>query len=354
MVARIDGPTADIAKSLVDKAMQAEKEGLWGNAYFDTRGITNAGFKVADDMFRAAAELSRLYGYEVLNETSSRTYPPSTPLSDIAFYFGWYDQSVSGPFTNGMAEFRPGAVAYHLHSFSSRALRVTDTWWTGPLLAAGATATLGFTEEPYLQTTPQINVFLYRFMHLGFTFGEAAYASIPSLSWQTTVVGDPLYRPFSKTQKERYEALEAAKGKNLEWSILMWVNFRLAQNAPLGEIEQYYKDTPASRQSAILQEKLGDIYKAKGKLLDAVDPYARALKLPMTPLQKLRINLKAASLFSNLGRAEEAFKIYQEVLREYPHADKKDIYERLARVATRLKKTSEATEYERLAREQKI
>jgi hypothetical protein len=30
----------------------------------------------------------------------------------------------------------------------------------------------------------------------GYTFGEAAWAAQPVLSWQTTVIGDPLYRPF--------------------------------------------------------------------------------------------------------------------------------------------------------------
>ena len=39
LVARLDGPTADIANGLVDKAMQAERDGLWGRAYFDARGI---------------------------------------------------------------------------------------------------------------------------------------------------------------------------------------------------------------------------------------------------------------------------------------------------------------------------
>ena len=41
MVARLDGPDAKIAGSLVDKAMQAETNGLWGRAYFDLRGLTN-------------------------------------------------------------------------------------------------------------------------------------------------------------------------------------------------------------------------------------------------------------------------------------------------------------------------
>jgi tetratricopeptide (TPR) repeat protein len=252
-----------------------------------------------------------------------------------------------------MAQFRPGAVAYHLHSFSARHLRTTDVWWAGPLLAAGATATMGFTEEPYLQTTPQINAFVFRFLQLGFSFGEAAYASMPSLSWQTAVIGDPLYRPFRKNQKEWYEEMERRKAKDIEWSMMMWINFRLAQNAPLEEILQFYKTNPGTRESAVLQEKLGDVYKSKGKLIDAMNPYGRALKLNMNPLQKLRVSLKAAAIFSTMGRAEQAYSIYQEVLKEYPaYPDKKDLYERLARVAATLKKNDEATEFERLAREQ--
>ena len=54
-----------------------------------------------------------------------------------------------------------------------------------------------------------------------------------------------------------------------------------------------------------------------------------------------------------MGRAQQAYSIYQEVLKDYPtYPDKKDLYERLARVATTLKKKDEATEFERLAREQ--
>src|SRR4051812_24904310 len=38
MVARLDGPSVDLARGLVDRALQAETDGLWGRAYFDTRG----------------------------------------------------------------------------------------------------------------------------------------------------------------------------------------------------------------------------------------------------------------------------------------------------------------------------
>ena len=39
MVARLDGPSPEIAMRLVDQAMEAEREGLWGRAYFDSRGF---------------------------------------------------------------------------------------------------------------------------------------------------------------------------------------------------------------------------------------------------------------------------------------------------------------------------
>src|SRR5688572_1838958 len=46
MVTRLDGPSPAIAKGLVDKAMEAETNGLWGRAYIDSRGITNGGYKL--------------------------------------------------------------------------------------------------------------------------------------------------------------------------------------------------------------------------------------------------------------------------------------------------------------------
>src|SRR5262249_31523143 len=35
MVCRLDGPNAMVARGMVDKALQAEADGLWGRAYFD-------------------------------------------------------------------------------------------------------------------------------------------------------------------------------------------------------------------------------------------------------------------------------------------------------------------------------
>jgi uncharacterized protein (TIGR03790 family) len=61
LVARLDGPTADIARGLVDKALQAERDGLWGRAYFDARGLTpsQTNYWLGDEWILGAAKISR-------------------------------------------------------------------------------------------------------------------------------------------------------------------------------------------------------------------------------------------------------------------------------------------------------
>ncbi len=70
MVARLDGPTAAIARALVDKAMEAEATGLWGRAYFDMRGLdAKSPYKLGDDWILGAAEISRLMGCDIVSWT---------------------------------------------------------------------------------------------------------------------------------------------------------------------------------------------------------------------------------------------------------------------------------------------
>ncbi|MEI9960762.1 MAG: TIGR03790 family protein [Limisphaerales bacterium] len=157
LVARLDGPTADIARGLVDKALAAETNGLWGRAYFDLRNITNSNYKLGDEWIGGAAQVSSEIGFETIVDNHPETFPASFPMSQIAIYCGWYDGNVSGPFTRPNVEFMPGAFAYHLHSSSAASIRTPNQFWVGPLLAKGATCTMGCVNEPYLtahQTSP--------------------------------------------------------------------------------------------------------------------------------------------------------------------------------------------------------
>jgi uncharacterized protein (TIGR03790 family) len=346
MVARLDGPSAAIARSLVDKAIQAEAEGLWGRAYFDLRNTTEPGYKVGDDWIRGAAEIARHLGLETVVDENPGTFPAGFPMSQIAFYAGWYDQDVSGPFAQPKVEFMPGAFAYHLHSLSARTLRSATDAWVGPLLAKGATASMGCVYEPYLSGTPEVAVFTARFIYNAFSFGEAACASLPVMSWQTTVVGDPLYRPFGKSPEQLQEELLQSHSKLLEWSYLRLVDINLALGKPLADYVTFLEQLGTTKQSAVLSEKLGDLYEAQGKPSSAVHAYEGALKLGPSPQQRLRLRLVLGVQLAALGREPEAYAQYQSILDEYGnYVDKIALYKTLLPLAQKLDKKTDAEKY---------
>lgn len=347
LVARLDGPSPDIARALVDKAMQAESDGLWGRAYFDLRNTTEPGMKQGDDWIRGASEISKHMGFETVVDEGGATFPASFPMSHIAFYAGWYTESVDGPLAQPNVEFMPGAFAYHLHSFSAGTLTKTNQHWVGPLLARGVTCTMGTVDEPYLGFTPDMAVFTGRFLFLGMTFGEAAYAGQSFLSWQTTVVGDPLYRPFSKPPQRQHEELEAAHSPLIEWSHLRVVNLNLVRGTKLTELTGYLEGIEITKRSAILSEKLADLYAAQGKPSSAVLTYQQALTLAPSLQQRVRLRLTLGDKLIALNREEEALADFQKFLEENPgYSDKLPIYRKLLPLAQKLGKRDDATKVE--------
>lgn len=347
LVTRLDGPTAAIARGLVDKALEAETNGLWGRAYFDLRNITEPGMRQGDDWIHGAAEICRHLGFETTVDTYGGTFPVDFPMSQIAVYMGWYTEHVSGPFTQPKVEFMPGAFAYHLHSFSAHTLRSTNTHWVGPLLAKGVTATMGCVFEPFLAGTPDLAVFAARFFYQGFSFGEAACASQAVLSWQTTVVGDPLYRPFSQNPDVQHQELLRQKSKLAEWSWLRLVNMNLANGKNPAQLVTLLEQLPLRKDSSVLSEKLGDLYAEQGKPSSAVHAYEDALKLDPSPQQQIRITLELGEKLRALNNEEEAYDFYQALLKDCPDYPKKhEIVRRLLPLARKMNKNSDVEKYE--------
>jgi uncharacterized protein (TIGR03790 family) len=331
LVARLDGPTAEIARGLVDKAVQAERDGLWGRAYFDARGLdrTNTYF-TGDQWILGAAEISRRLGFETTVDDKPETFPADFPMSSIAIYCGWYDGDVSGPFTLPNVEFMPGAIAYHLHSFSAATIRSATQKWCGPLLAKGATCTMGCVNEPYLLFTPNIAEF-FLLLGSGYTFGEAAWAAQPALSWQTTVIGDPLYRPFGKPPQFLHAQLLRRDSPLLEWSYLQLANMGLAHGARVAEVADMIDNLPMTANSAVLTEKLADLCEAQGKPSSAIEFYGRALKLNPSPEQLIRLRLTLGEKLLAQNRTDEAIDDYKKLLEESPdYPGKNSISEKLA------------------------
>lgn len=347
MVARLDGPSPAIARSLVDKAMQAETNGLWGRAYFDLRNTSDPGYKMGDDWIHNSAEICRRLGFETVIDDAPGTFPAGFPMSQIAYYLGWYEENACGPFAQPTVEFMPGAFAYHLHSFSAVTVRSATRAWVGPLLAKGVTATMGCVYEPYLTGTPEVAVFTVRWIYQAGTFGEAAYASQPVLSWQTTVVGDPLYRPFGQNPEQLHDRLQQEHNPLVEWSFLRLLNLNLAAGKSLPDVIALLEQLNPSKTSAVLTEKLGDLYLAQGKPSAAAFAYNQALQLNPSPQQTVRLQLGLGERLTALDRPLEAYDHYLKVLQVQPeYPDKLGLYRRLLPLAQKLEKKADAEKYE--------
>lgn len=346
IVGRLDGPTVTIARGLIDQAMTAETNGLWGRAYFDLRGSTNQSLQAGERWLTIAADISQRVGYETVVDLRPETFPVEFPMSHIAFYAGWYDDQVSGPFTRPQVEFMPGAIAYHLHSFSAVSIRSSQSYWVGPLLTKGATATLGSVAEPYLELTPDLSVLWTSLIARAFSFGEAALVAQPVLSWQITVIGDPLYRPFGRLAPgshigTRFSALHQVlhhqDHPSQAWSLLQVTNFRLALGEPAASLIAGLQADPVVEQSSILQEKLGDLFLKSGTISSAIRAYERAHALETSPQQQVRITLTLADLLGMYARQQEALELYQSFLETFPdYPAPASIYRKMLPLAQRL------------------
>jgi len=195
LVTRLDGPTPELVKAMITRGLEAEARGLEGYVFVDARGIETPGLKVGDEWLVHAGDLLLARGMPVVIDRREALFPGSYPFRNVAIYLGWYSGRAVAPFRRDAFQFEPGAVAVHIHSFSAESVRTKSDKWVGPLIARGVSATAGNVYEPFLQLTLQLDLFMLRLLD-GSNFAESAYAALPVLSWMSTCIGDPLYRPF--------------------------------------------------------------------------------------------------------------------------------------------------------------
>ena len=214
MTCRLDGPTADIAKRLVDDAIEVEKKGLKGKAYFDAKGValepknsnndTDVGYGGYDESFREAAALLKSAGMSVTLDDKEPLFA-SNSCKDAALYAGWY--SLSNYID--CCRFVKGAVAWHLASGEAATLRnPASKAWCPNLLQHGVAATLGPVAEPYTIGFPKPAEF-FGFLATGkYTLVETYSRTIYLTSWMTVLVGDPLYNPFKNMPMVKESSVE--------------------------------------------------------------------------------------------------------------------------------------------------
>ena len=87
---------------------------------------------------------------------------------------------------------------------------------------------------------------------------------------------------------------------------------------PASDWIDYLEALELTKQSAVLSEKLGDLYAGLGKPSSAVHAYENALKLDPSPQQKIRLRLTLGEKLAELKREQEAYNDYQQLLKEAP------------------------------------
>lgn len=197
MVGRLDGPTPEIAKRLVDDALAAEADSLTGTFYIDARGLDDA---TGTDVYaQFDAQLRRLYEllrrrttFPVVLDNRPELFAAGSNLP-AALYVGWYSLA------NYVDAFswQRGAVAYHVASAEAMTLRQKSAnLWCRRLLEKGVAATLGPVAEPYLNSFPPPEEFFPLLLSGRLPLLEVYFRTIPHVSWRQILIGDPLYNPF--------------------------------------------------------------------------------------------------------------------------------------------------------------
>ncbi len=200
MVGRLDASTPELAKRLVDDAIEIENKGLEGVFYIDARGLSS------DDKKTKGKDYGRFDRYLInLHDVVKKYGSMPVVLDDqpelfqegdcpnAALYCGWYSLA---KYVDAF-KWQKGAVGFHIASGEAKTLKKTGSnVWCKRMIEDGVAATLGPVREPYLASFPRPDMFFPLLMTGKVPLLEVYYRTLPHLSWRQILIGDPLYTPF--------------------------------------------------------------------------------------------------------------------------------------------------------------
>jgi uncharacterized protein (TIGR03790 family) len=212
MVMRLDAPSPDGVRKMIETALAVERNGLKGRIVIDSRGIrprdpdgTADPFGAFDQRLRDLATIVReKTKIELVLDEKPDVLPPLPKIDDVALYCGWYSVAKYVP----SMKFAPGAVGYHIASYELTSLRdATNTGWGRGLINDGVVATLGPVSEPLLHAFPAPDDFFPLLLTGKLSLAETYWRTCPMASWKMCAVGDPLYTPFKQDPALRIDDL---------------------------------------------------------------------------------------------------------------------------------------------------
>ncbi len=319
LVCRLDGPTPAIVRQMITDSIEAENEGLAGFTYVDARGLKDGGYAEGDEWLMRVAADARRYGSPVVLDVGPEQFPAGYPMGRVAMYFGWYSAEVTGALAAQDFRFVKGAIAVHIHSFSATTVRSEYSAWVGPLLRRGAVATLGNVFEPYLSLTPNLDIFHER-LRAGFNFAESAYMSQKFLSWQTTFVGDPLYRPFPGG------GMGEEKPTTGEWA-----EYRRGAKQWFGKnraaAESTLRASARRLGSGMIYEGLGMLKATVKERTEALGFFKDARGLYKEPEDICRVAIHEIFQLRGMNREAEALALARKMIATYPRSPAVQVFQ---------------------------
>jgi uncharacterized protein (TIGR03790 family) len=307
-VSRLDGPDAAAARALVDNALEGERTGLLGRAYVDLGGPYPEGDRWLSEVAGTLAGM----GFDTEVNREPETFAPADRFDAPVLYFGWYAGSLNGPMALPGFRFPAGAVALHIHSYSAPTLRSAGEGWVGPLVARGATATVGNVYEPYLELTHDPRLLL-AVLRAGGTFGDAAAFAQPALSWQTIAVGDPLYRPFAVALDEQLSRFAQVPAPRRDYAVVRRVH-RLESVGNEAEATALLRQEFAARGSLTLALALAEKLDSAGDRPGAVAALATLASGPELTSGEWGAVRIAAQKLAAWDAGETARTVYRRLL----------------------------------------
>jgi uncharacterized protein (TIGR03790 family) len=208
LVTRLDGYTVEDVLKLIDRGMSPSTEGRF--VFDQRRSIVDRG---GDSWLAEAAARLETSGAasRVVLESTREVAAVEGP---VLGYYSWGSNDPSNRLRGSGLTFAPGALAGLFVSTDGRTFRQPpDEWRPGPsgampgmfgdgsqsmaadLIREGVTGVSAHVDEPFLDATARPQVLFPAYL-AGFNLAESFYLSMPFLSWQTMVIGDPLCAPF--------------------------------------------------------------------------------------------------------------------------------------------------------------
>lgn len=204
LVTRLDGFTVTDVKALIDRGVRPVTD---GKIVLDQRA-TATGDRGGDAWLQEAA--NRL----TATDQGARVHLESTrevarATGPVLGYFSWGSNDPSNQQRLMGMSFANGAVGGLFVSTDARTFREPNPQWkpgsaglggqslVGDLIREGITGVAGHVAEPYLDSIVRPQILFPAYLS-GFNLAESFYMSMPYLSWQDIVVGDPLCAPFQR------------------------------------------------------------------------------------------------------------------------------------------------------------